>query len=216
MKTVERDRPLRDVRHDVEPPAGRDVDLPQRILSAAPADRAKPGHGQLGHDLPELRQVGLVDVDGVGPDGVGVAGVDLRPRPRAAPRLAEARSRPIRRSLRQLQHDHGHVRQPRRDDDPGGVGRGARPPAPPGRRSGLRRRLLRTESRGEGITPVIPGTRPQKWKIRHDRRRYRERWRSEATINRLKDSRRIPTFYNKLARSYASAIALAAVIAFCC
>ena len=47
-------------------------------------------------------------------------------------------------------------------------------------------------------------------------RRDRERWRIEATFNRLKDFRRIATRYDKLARNYASALALAAVIAFWC
>ena len=58
--------------------------------------------------------------------------------------------------------------------------------------------------------------RGRKRKIRHDKRRYRERWRIEATFNRLKDFRRIATRYDKLARNYASAVALAAVIAFWC
>ncbi|WP_343898817.1 transposase, partial [Methylorubrum aminovorans] len=63
---------------------------------------------------------------------------------------------------------------------------------------------------------TIPGKRGRKRKIRHDKRRYRERWRIEATFNRLKDFRRIATRYDKLARNYASALALAAVIAFWC
>ena len=56
----------------------------------------------------------------------------------------------------------------------------------------------------------------RKRKIRHDKSRYQERWRIEATFNRLKDFRRIATRYDKLARNYASAVALAAVIAFWC
>jgi transposase len=75
---------------------------------------------------------------------------------------------------------------------------------------------LRADLRAKGITPIIPGTRARKRKIRHDRRRYRERWRIEATFCRLKDFRRIATRYDKLARNYASAVALAAVIAFWC
>ena len=50
---------------------------------------------------------------------------------------------------------------------------------------------LRTDLREAGITPVIPGKRGRKRKIRHDKRRYRERWRIEATFNRLKDFRRM-------------------------
>ncbi|WP_419829898.1 IS5 family transposase [Methylobacterium sp.] len=75
---------------------------------------------------------------------------------------------------------------------------------------------LRADLRAKGITPIIPGKRGRKKRIRHDKRRYRERWRIEATFNRLKDFRRIATRYDKLARNYASAVALAAVIAFWC
>ena len=75
---------------------------------------------------------------------------------------------------------------------------------------------LRADLRAQGITPIIPGKRGRKRRIRHDKRRYRERWRIEATFNRLKDFRRIATRYDKLARNYASAVALAAVIAFWC
>ncbi|SDA35201.1 Transposase [Methylobacterium sp. UNC378MF] len=75
---------------------------------------------------------------------------------------------------------------------------------------------LRADLRQRGITPVIPGKRGRKRKIRPDKPRYRERWRIEATFCRLKDFRRIATRYDKLARNYASALALAAVIAFWC
>jgi transposase len=40
---------------------------------------------------------------------------------------------------------------------------------------------LRTDLRTKGITPVIPGTRARKRRVHHDKRRYRERWRIEAT-----------------------------------
>ena len=73
---------------------------------------------------------------------------------------------------------------------------------------------LRADLRANGITPIIPGTRARKRKIRHDRRRDRERWRIEATFCRLKDFRRIATRYDKLAINFASAVALAAVVAF--
>ena len=72
---------------------------------------------------------------------------------------------------------------------------------------------LRAALRSKGI---IPGTRTRKRRIQHDKRRYRERWRIEATINRLEDFRRIATRYDKLAQNEASAVALAAVIAFRC
>ncbi|MBB2961166.1 transposase [Methylobacterium sp. R2-1] len=75
---------------------------------------------------------------------------------------------------------------------------------------------LRADLRKSGITPVIPGKRGRKRRIRHNKRRYRERWRIEATFNRLKDFRRIATRYDKLARNYASAAALTAIVAFWC
>ena len=71
---------------------------------------------------------------------------------------------------------------------------------------------LRTDLREAGITPVIPGKRGRKRRIRHDKRRYRERWRIEATFNRLKDFRRIATRYDKLARNYRAAVSLAATL----
>lgn len=87
----------------------------------------------------------------------------------------------------------------------------------PGRRQGLRRQLAPGRAAGEkSITPIIPGKRGRRRNIRHDKRCYRERWRIEATFNPLKDFRRIATRYDKLARNYASAVALAAVIAFWC
>jgi transposase len=75
---------------------------------------------------------------------------------------------------------------------------------------------LRTDLRRNGITPVIPGKRDRKRRIRHDRPRYRERWRIAAMVNRLEDFRRIATRYDKFASNYASAIALVAVVAFWC
>jgi transposase len=75
---------------------------------------------------------------------------------------------------------------------------------------------LRAGLRAKSITSVIPGKRGRKNRIRHDKRRYRERWRIAATFNRLKDFRRIATRYDKLARNYASAVVLTAVIAFRC
>lgn len=75
---------------------------------------------------------------------------------------------------------------------------------------------LRRDLKAGGTTPVIPSTRSRKRPIRHDERRYRDRWRIEAAFCRLKDFRRIATRYDKLAVNFASALALAAVIAFWC
>jgi transposase len=75
---------------------------------------------------------------------------------------------------------------------------------------------LRRDLRTAGTMPVIPGRRGHKRPIRHDRRRYRDRWRIEAAFCRLKNYRRVATRHDKLARNYASAVALAAVVAFWC
>ena len=75
---------------------------------------------------------------------------------------------------------------------------------------------LRQALRDYGTRPVIPGRRNRKRPIRHDKPRYKERWRIEAMFCRLKDFRRVATRYDKLARNFLSAAALAAVIAFWC
>ena len=75
---------------------------------------------------------------------------------------------------------------------------------------------LRTDLRNSGVTPVIPGKRGRKRRIRHDKSRYRERWRVEAMSNRLKDFRRIATRYDNLARNYGSALPLATIVMFWC
>lgn len=75
---------------------------------------------------------------------------------------------------------------------------------------------LRRALRAMRTIPIIPGRRCRKRAIRHDVRRYRDRWRIEAAICRLKDFRRVGTRYDKLAANFASAVALAAVVAFWC
>jgi transposase len=45
--------------------------------------------------------------------------------------------------------------------------------------------------RSVGTTPVIPGRRSRTRPIRHDERRYRDRWRIEAAFCRLKHFRRV-------------------------
>ncbi len=73
---------------------------------------------------------------------------------------------------------------------------------------------LRCTLRAKGTIPVIPGRRSRKRPIRHDERRYRDRWRIEAAFCRLKDFRRVATRYDKLALNFLSAVILAAIIAF--
>jgi transposase len=65
-----------------------------------------------------------------------------------------------------------------------------------------------------GTTPVIPGRRNRTVPIRHDRRRYRERWRIEATIGRLKDFRRVASRFNDTAPTELDTVTLAAIHAF--
>ncbi len=73
---------------------------------------------------------------------------------------------------------------------------------------------LRKRLRATGTLTVIPGRCNRKKPIRHDKIRYRSRWRIEAAFCRLKDFRRIATRYDKLARNFLSAVALATLIAF--
>jgi transposase len=73
---------------------------------------------------------------------------------------------------------------------------------------------LRCTLRSVGTVPIIPGRRSRKHPIRHDHRRYRDRWRIEAAFCRLKDFRRVATRYDKLAINFLSAVVLAAIIAF--
>jgi len=61
---------------------------------------------------------------------------------------------------------------------------------------------LRRELRAGGAQPVIPGRRSRRRPIRHDAQRYRERWRIEATVGRLKDFRRVATRYDKPAVNF--------------
>lgn len=65
-----------------------------------------------------------------------------------------------------------------------------------------------------GTVPVIPGRINRKRRIRHDEKRYKDRWLIEAMFCRLKDFRRVATRYDKLAANFLSAAALAAVVAF--
>jgi IS5 family transposase len=52
---------------------------------------------------------------------------------------------------------------------------------------------LRRELRQADVTPIILGRRNRKTPIRHDKRRYKDRWRIEAAFCRLKDFRRVAT-----------------------
>ena len=73
---------------------------------------------------------------------------------------------------------------------------------------------LRRELRQRRIVPVIPGRSNRKRKVRLDTCRYRERHMIENAFCRLKDFRRVATRYDKLARNFLSAAALATIVAF--
>ena len=62
--------------------------------------------------------------------------------------------------------------------------------------------------------PVIPGRRNRKRKVVYDKTRYRERHRIENAICSVKDVRRVATRYDKLARNFLPAVALAILVAF--
>ena len=73
---------------------------------------------------------------------------------------------------------------------------------------------LRKELRSRGKVPVIPGRCNRKRKIVFDRARYRERHRVENAFCDIKDFRRVATRYDKLARNFLSAVALAILVRF--
>jgi transposase len=73
---------------------------------------------------------------------------------------------------------------------------------------------LRKSLRSAAIVPVIPGRRNRKRAICYDKKRYRERHLIENAFCRLKDFRRVATRYDKLARNFMSAVALATLVAF--
>lgn len=73
---------------------------------------------------------------------------------------------------------------------------------------------IRKELRQSGIVPVIPGRINRKRRIVYDKQRYRERHLIENAFCRIKDFRRVHTRYDKLARNFLSAVAIAVLVAF--
>jgi transposase len=71
---------------------------------------------------------------------------------------------------------------------------------------------LRDFMRARGTRPVIPNNPTRKHPHPFDAHAYRKRNIIERTIGRLKDWRRVHTRYDKLAQTFASAVALAAII----
>ena len=73
---------------------------------------------------------------------------------------------------------------------------------------------LRKALRNAAMVPVIPGRCNRKRKIIYDKARYKERHLIENAFCRLKDFPRVATRYDKLARNFLSAVALATLVAF--
>ena len=71
---------------------------------------------------------------------------------------------------------------------------------------------LREELDEHGTKPVIPNRCNRKQPFSFNKRLYKLRWRIESAFNRLKDSRRIATRYDKLARNYLASVCLAAAL----
>ncbi|MBC2858802.1 transposase [Stappia sp. 28M-7] len=61
---------------------------------------------------------------------------------------------------------------------------------------------------------VISGRSNRKRKLRYDAKRYKSRHLIKNAFCRLKDFRRVATRYDKLARNFLSAVALATLVAF--
>jgi transposase len=73
---------------------------------------------------------------------------------------------------------------------------------------------LRWALADRGIEPCIPSRKGRKDPASHDPTVYRQRHRIENMFARLKDWRRIATRYDRCARVFLSAFALAAVVLF--
>jgi transposase len=66
----------------------------------------------------------------------------------------------------------------------------------------------------KGIRPCIPGRKSRGKVVRYDKRRYKRRNRIEIMFGRLKDWRRVATRYDRYAKTFLSAVALAATVIF--
>ena len=64
-----------------------------------------------------------------------------------------------------------------------------------------------------GIPPCIPPRKNRKVQYHYDKKLYRQRHKIENVFGRIKDWRRVPTRYDRCARTFMSAISIAAT---CC
>jgi transposase len=73
---------------------------------------------------------------------------------------------------------------------------------------------FREALKDKGIRPCIPGRKSRGKAVLYDKRRYRRRNRIEIMFGRLKDWRRVATRYDRCAKTFLSAVALAATVMF--
>ncbi len=73
---------------------------------------------------------------------------------------------------------------------------------------------FREALKDKGIRPCIPGRTSRSKTVRYDKRRYKRRNRIEIMFGRLKDWRRVATRYDRCAKTFLSAVALAATVMF--
>jgi putative transposase len=73
---------------------------------------------------------------------------------------------------------------------------------------------IRAVLTARGSRPVIPNNPTRKRLHPFDRAAYRMRNAIERTFSRLKDFRRIATRYDKLAKNFLSAVALASIVSY--
>ncbi len=73
---------------------------------------------------------------------------------------------------------------------------------------------FREALKDKGIRPCIPGRKSRGKAVRYDKRRYRRRNRIEIMFGRLTDWRRVATRYDRCAKTFLSAVALAATVMF--
>ena len=73
---------------------------------------------------------------------------------------------------------------------------------------------FRDALKDKGISPCIRGRKSRGKAVRYDKRRYKRRNRIEIMFGRLKDWRRVATRYDRCAKTFLSAVALAATVMF--
>ena len=73
---------------------------------------------------------------------------------------------------------------------------------------------FRDALKDKGIRPRVPGRKSRGTAVRYDKRRCRRRNRFEIMFGRLKDWRGVATRYNRSAKTFLSAVALAAAVMF--